>query len=67
MKDAIDATAHELGEWKNKAEVIKSGKAERETAKKKNAAERDKVFQFVTTLKGARSRVREGGDRRPAP
>ena len=51
MKDAIDATTHDLGEWKNKAEMLKSGKAEREAAKKKNAAERDKVFQLVTTLK----------------
>jgi hypothetical protein len=51
MKDAIDATAHELGEWKNKAETLKTGKAEREAVKKKNAAERDKVFQLVTTLK----------------
>jgi hypothetical protein len=51
MKDAIDATAHELGEWKNKAEMLKTGKAEREAAKKKIAAERDKVFQLVTTLK----------------
>ena len=51
MKDAIDATAHELGEWKNKAEALKSGKADREAVKKKNAAERDKAFQLVTTLK----------------
>jgi hypothetical protein len=51
MKDAIDATAHELGDWKNKAEALKSGKAERESVKKQNAAERDKAFQLVTTLK----------------
>jgi potassium efflux system protein len=51
MKDAIDATTHELGEWKNKAEALKSNKSEREAAKKKNAAERDKVFQLVTSLK----------------
>ena len=67
MKDAIDATTHELGEWKNKAETLKSGKAEREAVKKKNAAERDKVFQLVTTLKARDARIREGGDRRPAP
>ena len=35
MKDAIDATTHELGEWKTKAEALKTAKAEREANKKK--------------------------------
>jgi hypothetical protein len=51
MKDAIEATTHEVGEWKGKAESLKTGKAERDAAKKKNAAERDRVFQLVTALK----------------
>jgi potassium efflux system protein len=51
MKDAIEATTHEVGEWKSKAELLKSGKAEREATKKKSAAERDKTFQLVTALK----------------
>jgi potassium efflux system protein len=51
MKDAIEATAHDLAEWKTKAETLKSAKAEREANKKKSAAERDKAFQLVTALK----------------
>ena len=31
MKDAIDATTHELGEWKSKIETLKSGRADRES------------------------------------
>ena len=48
MKDAIDAATHELGEWKNKAETLKTGRADRENQKKARAVERDKVFKLVT-------------------
>ena len=51
MKDAIEATTNELGEWKGKVEALKSAKADRESKQKARAAERDKVFQRVTTLK----------------
>ena len=54
-KDAIDAATHELGEWKTRAEGLKSATAERESTKKKNAADRDKCFQTVTSLKARMS------------
>jgi hypothetical protein len=50
MKDAIDATTHELGQWKSKIETLRSGRAERENKNKAHAAERDKVFKLVTSL-----------------
>ena len=50
MKDAIDATTHELREWRSKLETLKSGRAERESKQKERAAERDKVFKLVTSL-----------------
>jgi potassium efflux system protein len=51
MKDAIDATTNEMGEWKGKLEALKSGTVDRESKQKARTAERDKVFQRVTTLK----------------
>jgi hypothetical protein len=51
MKDAIEVTTNELREWKGKIESLKSAKADRESKQKARAAERDKVFQRVTTLK----------------
>ena len=50
MKDAIDATTHELGAWKSKIETLRSGRADRENKNKACAAERDKVFKLVTSL-----------------
>ncbi len=50
MKDAIDATTHELGEWKSKMEALKSGRADRESKNKARAAERDRIFKLVTSL-----------------
>ena len=51
MKDAIDAATHDLGEWKTRAEALKSAKAEREANKKKFAVDRDRDFQVVTASK----------------
>jgi hypothetical protein len=50
MKDAIDATTHELGDWKSKMETLRSGRADRESKKKTLAADRDKAFKLVTSL-----------------
>jgi hypothetical protein len=50
MKDAIDATTHELGEWKRKIESLRIGRADRESKNKARAAERDNLFKLVTSL-----------------
>ena len=64
MKDAIDAATHELGEWKNKAETLKTGRADRENQKKARAVERDKVFKLVTAWTAKKRRIRKGSNRR---
>jgi hypothetical protein len=50
MKDAIDATTHELVGWKSNIETLRSGRADRENKNKARAAERDRVFKLVTSL-----------------
>ncbi len=50
LKDSIDATTHELGEWKRKIETLRSARTDRETKNKARAAERDNLFKLVTSL-----------------
>ncbi len=50
MKDAIDATTHELSDWKSRMETLRSGRAECESRKKTLAAERDRAFKLVSSL-----------------
>ena len=50
LKDSIDATTHELGEWKRKIETLRGARAERENKNKAKAAERDSLFKLVTSL-----------------
>ena len=50
IKDAIEATARDLDDWKSRMETLRSGRTDRESSKKARAAERDKSFKLVTSL-----------------
>jgi len=50
MKDAIEATSNELKDWKTKLEILRSEIARWNSLQNARRAQRDRLFQQVTTL-----------------